>query len=218
MNQPPSELKPSELKKVLQHIDQLIAQAPDDPSRAELQRLRARLDSQEMLDMARDLASSRPRKPEDLVLEFHDPLLPTAVTAVGCVVAAAVCLVAVIDGFQSNVASFAGTEINLWLVAAFAGACTAMFSALSFMRSFSARVDTQGMITRAMGGRWQKLRVGVMPWKDIRSMREREADRILEVHAADNALLEIPMRVVNYPILLQHLENMVRLYGDPPAA
>ncbi len=211
MNQPPSELK-----KLLQHIDQLISQAPDDPSRAELQRLRARLDTQEMLDMARDLASSRPRKAEDLVLEFHDPLLPTTVTAVGCVIAAAVCLVAVIDGFKSNVASFAGTEVNLWLVAAFAGACTAMFSALSFMRSFSVRVDTLGMATRVMGGRWQKLRVGVMPWKDIRSIREREADRILEVHAADNALLEIPMRVVNYPILLQHLENMVRLYGDRP--
>jgi hypothetical protein len=26
------------------------------------------------------------------------------------------------------------------------------------------------------------------------------------------------MRVVNYGILKQHLENMVRLYGDRPAA
>jgi len=212
MNQPPSELQ-----KLLQHIDQLISQAPDDPSRAELQRLRARLDTQEMLDMARELTRSRPGKAEDLVLEFHDPLMPAGVTAVGCVIAAAVCLVAVIDGFQSNVASFAGTEVNLWLVAAFAGACTAMFSALSFVRTFSVRVDTLGMATRSVGSRWQKLRIGVMPWKDIRSMREREADRILEVHAADNAVLEIPMRIVNYPILLQHLENMVRLYGDRPA-
>lgn len=212
MNQPPTQLQ-----KLLQHIDQLISQAPDDSSRAELQRLRARLDTQEMLDMARDLARSRPGKPEDLVLEFHDPLLPAAVTATGCVVAAAVCLVAVIDGFQSNVGTFAGVEFNLWLVAAFAGACTAMFSALSFMRSFSVRVDTLGMATRAMGARWHKLRAGAMPWKDIRSLRERDADRVLEVHAADHALLEIPMRIVNYPILLQHLENMVRLYGDRPA-
>jgi hypothetical protein len=30
-------------------------------------------------------------------------------------------------------------------------------------------------------------------------------------------VFDIPMRVVNYPILRQHLENMVRLYGDRPA-
>jgi len=212
MNQPPTELQ-----KLLQHIDQLISQAPDDPSRAELQRLRARLDTKEMLDMARNLARSRPGKAEDLVLEFHDPLLPTAVTAVGCVIAAAVCLVAVIDGFQSNVATVGGMDVNLWLVAAFAGACTAMFSALSFVRTFSVRVDTLGMATRIMGSRWQKLRVGVMPWKDIRAMHERDDDRILEVRAAENAVLEIPMRIVNYQILREHLENMVRLYGDRPA-
>jgi hypothetical protein len=212
MNQPPSELQ-----KLLQHIDQLISQAPDDPSRAELQRLRARLDTQEMLDMARDLARSRPGKAEDLVLEFHDPLLPAPVTAVGCVVAAAVCLVAVIDGFQSNVATVGGMDVNLWLVAAFAGACTAMFSALSFMRTFSVRADTLGMATRSAGARWHQLRVGAMPWKDIRSMHERAADRILEVHAANNAVFEIPMRIVNYAILREHLENMVRLYGDRPA-
>src|SRR5262245_30139711 len=212
MNQPPTELQ-----KLLQHIDQLISEAPDDPSRAELQRLRARLDTKEMLDMARDLARSRPGKAEDLVLEFHDPLLPTAVTAVGCVIAAAVCLVAVIDGFQSNVATVGGMEVNLWLVAAFAGACAAMFSALSFVRTFSVRVDTLGMATRIMGSRWQKLRVGVMPWKDIRAMHERDDDRILEVRAAENAVLEIPMRIVNYQILREHLENMVRLYGDRPA-
>ena len=212
MNQPPTELQ-----KLLQHIDLLISQAPDDPSRAELQRLRARLDTQEMLDMARELAGSRPKSTDDLVLEFHDPLLPAAVTASACVIAAAVCLVAVINGFKSNVATLAGMEVNLWLVAAFAGACTAMFSALSFMRTFSVRADTLGMATRATGSRWQKLRVGVMPWKDIRSMQERDADGILEVRAANSATFEIPMRIVNYQILRDHLENMVRLYGDQPA-
>ncbi len=72
MNQPTGELQ-----KLLQHIDQLIAQAPDDATRADLQRMRARLDTPEMLDMARDLAGSRPAEPGELVLEFHDPLLPT---------------------------------------------------------------------------------------------------------------------------------------------
>lgn len=210
MNQPPGELQ-----KLLQHIDQLIAQAPDEASRAELQRMRARLDTPEMLDMARDLAGRRPAKPEDLVLEFHDPLLPTVLTAAGCVIATAVCLFAVIDGFKSNTAFFAGAPVNLWIVAAFAGAFSVMFSALSFMRTFSVRVDTLGMTSRISGNRWRQLRVGAMVWKDIRSLRERD-DRVLEVRAAEAHAFEIPMRVVNYGILKQHLDNMVRLYGDRP--
>jgi hypothetical protein len=210
MNQPAGELQ-----KLLQHIDELIAQAPDEASRAELQRMRARLDTPEMLDMARDLAGSKPARPDELVLEFHDPLLPMVLTAGACVVATAVCLFAVIDGFKSQTAFFAGTEVNLWIVAAFAGAFSVLFSALSFMRTFSVRVDTLGMASRVSGSRWRQLRVGAMLWKDIRSLRERQ-DRILEVRAADGAVFEIPMRVANYPILRQHLENMVRLYGDRP--
>ena len=79
---------PGDLQKVLQHIDQLIAQAPDEATRTELQGLRARLNSPEMRDMARELAGSRPANPESLVLEFHDPLLPMVVTATGCSIAA----------------------------------------------------------------------------------------------------------------------------------
>jgi len=209
MNQPTGELQ-----KLLQHIDQLIAQAPDEATRADLQRMRARLDTPEMLDMARDLAGRRPAKPEDLVLEFHDPLLPTVLTAAGCVIATAVCLFAVVDGFKSNTAMVAGSPVNLWVVAAFAGAFSVMFSALSFMRTFSIRFDTHGMASRVSGSRWRQLRVGAMLWKDIRSLRDRVDDHILEVRAADGAVFEIPMRVGNYPILHQHLENMVRLYGD----
>ena len=52
-----------------------------------------------------------------------------------------------------------------------------------------------------------------MAWEDIRSLKERE-DRVLEVHAAGGKVFEIPMKVVNFPILLEHLQNMVRLYGD----
>jgi hypothetical protein len=210
MNQPPGELQ-----KLLQHIDQLIEQASDETSRAELERLKSRLNTPEMVDMARQLATSRRAKPEELVLEFHDPLLPPVLTAAGCVIATAVCLFAVVDGFKSNTAFFAGTPVNLWLVAALAGALSVMFSALSFVRTFSVRVDTLGMASRTSGNRWRSLRVGAMVWKDIRSMRERD-DRVLEVRAADAHLFEIPMRVVNYQILRQHLENMVRLYGDRP--
>ncbi len=124
--------------------------------------MRARLDTPEMLDMARDLAGSRPKKPEDLVLEFHDPLLPTVLTAAGCVIATAVCLFAVIDGFKSNTGFVAGAPVNLWVVAAFAGAFSVMFSALSFMRTFSIRFDTLGMASRVSGSRWRQLRVGAM--------------------------------------------------------
>ena len=106
MNQPPGELQ-----KLLQHIDQLIEQAADADSRAELERLKARLNTPEMLDMARDLAGRRRARPEDLVLEFHDPLLPPVLTAAGCVIATAVCLFAVVDGFKtSNRAQIVSTK------------------------------------------------------------------------------------------------------------
>ncbi len=39
-------------------------------------------------------------------------------------------------------------------------------------------------------------------------------DRVLEVRAASGEVFEIPMRVVNYAILREHLDNMVRLYGE----
>jgi len=210
MNQPPGELQ-----KLMQHIDQLIEQAADETSRAELERLKARLNTPEMLDMARNLAGSRRSKPEELVLEFHDPWLPPMLTATGCVIATAVCLFAVVDGFKSATAFVGGTPVNLWLVAALAGALSVMFSALSFMRTFSVRVDTLGMASRTSGNRWRQLRVGAMVWKDIRSLRERD-DHVLEVRATEARSFEIPMRVVNYGILKQHLENMVRLYGDRP--
>ena len=120
---------PGELQKLMQHIDQLIEQAADETSRAELERLKARLNTPEMLDMARELAGSPRARPEELVLEFHDPLLPPVLTAAGCVIATAVCLFAVVDGFKTNTAFVAGTSVNLWLVAALAGALSVMFSA-----------------------------------------------------------------------------------------
>jgi hypothetical protein len=69
------------------------------------------------------------------------------------------------------------------------------------------------MATRISGSRWRALNVGAMPWKDIRSLRERP-DRVLEVRVASGEVFEIPMRVINYPILREHLDNMVRLYGE----
>ncbi len=53
-----------------------------------------------------------------------------------------------------------------------------------------------------------------MTWKDIRSLHDRQQDRVLEVRAAGGEVFEIPMRLVNFAILREHLENMVRLYGD----
>ena len=104
--------------------------------------------------------------------------------------------------------------MNLWIVAAFAGACSALFTALSFTRSFSVRFDTEGMVSRSSGARWRALRVGAMRWKNIRVAARTRQDGVLEVRAADGEVFEIPMRVVNYAILHQHLDNMVMLYGE----
>jgi hypothetical protein len=138
-------------------------------------------------------------------------------TAAGAVIAAAVCVFAVVEAQKNAVESIFGYEVNLWFAATIAGAWSVAFTALSFMRSFSVRFDIVGMASRISGGRWKELRVGEMLWKDIRSLHERRVDRVLEVRAAGGNVLEIPTRVGNYPVLLQHLENMVRLYGDRPA-
>jgi hypothetical protein len=52
-----------------------------------------------------------------------------------------------------------------------------------------------------------------MPWKSIRSLRERP-DRVLEIRSASGEVFEIPTRVANYPILRGHLDNMILLYGE----
>lgn len=206
----------TEHQKLLEEIERRMAEAPDEAARAELAALRERLNSPVVRNMARDLEKSRPRR-ADLVLEFHDPLLPTLLTAGGCVVATAICLFAVVGGFKSPIASIGSWTFNLWVVASFTGAISVTLSALSFVRNFTVRFDTTGMASRVSGSRWKTLRVGTMAWPEIGSLRERE-DRVLEVRAANGNVFEIPMRVANYGVLKQHLENMVILYGEGPGA
>ncbi len=198
---------------MLQDIDRLLAEAPDDASRRDLERLRDSLNSPQMIEMAREVMN-KPRSPGALVLDFHDPLLPGAVTAAGGVIAAAFCLYAVMLGFDKPAITIGGSMVNLWIVAAFAGALSASFTALSFNRTFTVRFDTEGMLSRTNGSRWRRLYTGAMSWKSIRSLHEREQDRVLEVRAAGGEVFEIPMKVVNYRILREHLDNMVMLYGD----
>ena len=205
--------KPTEHEKLLAELDRALDAAPDEATKTELLALKARLNSPELRDMARQLESTGERRASNLSLDFHDPLLPNLVTAGGCVIAGAICLYCIVDGIQSPGATFAGSSVKLWIVAALSGAFTAMFTALSFMKTFSVRFDTVGMVSRTQGERWRALKVGAMPWPDIRSIHERDG-RVLEVRAANGRVFESPMRVVNYPILQMHLENMVRLYGD----
>lgn len=191
----------------------MLSEAKDDASRDEILRLRNSLNTPEMIEMARAAQKSASQRSSDPVLEFHDPLLPSWLTATGGVIATAICLYAVALGFEAPTVIIGGLPLNPWVAAVFAGAFSLAFTALSLSRAFSIRVDTSGMATRISGNRWSKLHVGAMPWKDIRSLRERP-DRVLEIRAASGELFEIPMRVVNYPILREHLDNMVRLYGE----
>lgn len=207
------EKTPAGHQKSLQDIERLLAEATDETSRRDLERLRDSLNSPQMLEMAREVAK-KPRERGTLVLDFHDPLLPSAVTSAGGVIAAAFCLYAVMLGFDQPAIAVGGSMINLWIVAAFAGALSVFFTALSFMRTFTVRFDTEGMVSRTSSSRWQRLRTGAMSWKDIRRLHEREQDRVLEVRSASGEMFEIPMRVVNYRALRDHLDNMVMLYGE----
>ena len=206
------EKTPSGHQKMLQDIERLLAEAPDEASRRDLERLRDSLNSPQMQAMAREVLS-RPRSTGALVLDFHDPLLPSVVTAAGGVIAAAFCLYAVMLGLEKPSIAIGGSNVNLWILGAFAGAVSAAFTALSFSRTFTVRFDTEGMLWRTQGSRWRRLYTGAMSWKSIRSLHERDKDRVLEVRAANGEVFEIPMRVVNYRALRDHLDNMVMLYG-----
>ncbi len=204
---------PNEREKLLEDIEKLLAEAPDEASRRDLERLRESMNSPQMRDMAQAIENSPPRKASDLVLLFHVPALPMALTASVCVLASALCLYAVMLAWTNPLILIGSRVMNLWLIAAFFGAVTVAFTALSFRRSFFVRIDTDGMTTRAAGRRWQHLRVGGARWKDIRAVTERP-DRVLEIRTAEGAILEVPLKLVNYKVLKHHLDNMVMLYGD----
>lgn len=208
---------PDEHEKLLEDIDKLLAEAPDDATRKDLERLRESMNSPQMVAMARQLGNAPKRAPSELVLMFHVPALPVLLTATVCVFASAFCLYAAMLAFENPAIRLGGRNMNLWLIASFFGAVTVLFTALSFKRSFSVRIDTEGMVTGFTGRRWQHLRVGALRWKEVRSLHERKQDRVLEIRAADGSVLEVPQQLVNYKVLKHHLDNMVMLYGDRPA-
>ncbi len=149
--------------------------------------------------MARELESSPPRGPRSLVLQFHDAAATAGVTAAGCVSRQRDLPVRRHVGLEPSAdRRSAARHVNLWIVAAFAGALTALFTALSFTRSFSVRFDTEGMMSRISGTRWQHLRVARCAGRNIRSLQER--DRIACSKCARPAAKcsRLPMKVVNY--------------------
>ena len=85
---------PTEREKLLADIERMLAEAPDEAGRRDLERLRASLNSPEMVDMARALETAPRRSDSDLVLHFHAPLLPVPLTATGCVLTCAISLYA----------------------------------------------------------------------------------------------------------------------------
>jgi hypothetical protein len=206
--------KPSDRDKLLADIDRMLAETTDEASRKDLKRLRDSLNSPQMRDMAQAVEASPKRKPEELVLLFHAPLFPVPLTAVGCVLATAICLYAAMLAFRNPLILIAGKVMNLWLIAAFFGSLSVLFTALALKRSYFVRIDTDGLAARSAGKRWRHLRTGDLRWKDVRSLVERSKDRVLEIRTADGGSLEVPMKLVNYKVLKNHLDNMVMLYGD----
>jgi len=207
------EKPPPDHQKVLQDLDRMLGEAPDEASREEIRRLRDSLSTPQMIEMARAARQKAPQRNSNPVLEFYDPVLPAVVTGICGVIATAICLYAVVLAFRAPTVFIGQWALNPWIVAVFAGAVSVAFTALSLTRAFSVRFDTSGMASRITGSRWRGLYVGVMPWKDIRALRERP-DRVLEVRAASGEVFEIPMLVANYAALRQHLDNMVLLYGE----
>jgi hypothetical protein len=206
--------KPNERDKSLADIERMLAETTDEASRRDLERLRDSLNSPQMRDMAQAAGTHPKRKPEELVLLFHAAQFPVPLTAAGCVLTSAICLYAALLAFENPLIIISGKVMNLWLIAALFGALSVLFTALSFKRSFLVRIDTEGMTARSQGKRWRHLRAGDLRWKEVRSLKERTKDRVLEIGTANGEPLEVPMKLVNYRVLKHHLDNMVMLYGD----
>lgn len=204
--------QPTEREKLLADIERMLAEAKDEPSRRDLERLRDSLNSPQMVDMARDIETSPRRKASDLVLHFHAPRFPVALTAAGCVLASAICLYAAMLAWSNPLILIGGRVMNLWLIAAFFGSLSVLFTALAVKRSYFVRIDTEGMSARVNGKRWAHLRTGDVRWKDIRALREQ--DGVLEILTASGDVLQVPQKLVNYKVLKHHLDNMAMLYGD----
>ncbi len=207
---------PTEREKLLADIDRMLAEAPDEAGRRDLERLRDSLNSPEMRDMARAIDTAPKRSASELVLHFHAPLFPVPLTATGCVLTTAICLYAAILAWSNPLMLIGGRVMNLWLIAAFFGALSVLFTAMSFKRSYLVRIDTEGMAARSLGKRWAHLRAGDMRWKDMRTLHERAG--VLEVRAAGGEVVDVPMKLVNYKVLKHHLDNMMMLFGERSAA
>jgi hypothetical protein len=74
------EKPPHEHQKVLQDLDRLLNEATDDASRNEIRRLRDSLNTPEMIEMARAAEQHKERRSSNPVLEFHDPMVFTALS------------------------------------------------------------------------------------------------------------------------------------------
>lgn len=199
---------------MLADIERMLAEAPDEAGRRDLERLRASLNSPEMMDMARALETAPRRSDSDLVLHFHAPLLPVPLTATGCVLTCAISLYAAVLAWSNPLLAIGGRIMNLWLVAAFFGALSVWFTALALKRTYLVRFDTEGMAARSQGKRWMHLRTGNLRWKDVRALEERAG--ILEIRGAGGEVIDVPKKLVNYKVLKHHLDNMVMLYGERP--
>jgi len=215
MQKTPNGSEPTQREKRLAEIDRMLAEATDETSRRDLERLRDSLNSPQMIEMSRDIESAPRRAASDLVLHFHAPLFPIPFTAAGCVLASAICLYAAMLAWSNPLIQIGGRVLNLWLIAGFFGALSVLFTALSLKRSYFVRIDTEGMITRAQGKRWAHLRAGDVRWKDVRALHEQGS--VLEVRAANGKVIQVPRKLVNYKVLKHHLDNMVMLFGDRPA-
>jgi hypothetical protein len=203
---------PTEREKLLADIDRMLAEAPDEAGRRDLERLRDSLNSPEMMDMGRAIEAAPRRSDSELVLHFHAPLFPVPLTATGCVLTSAICLYAAILAWSNPLILIGGRVMNLWLIAALFGALSVLFTAMSFKRSYFVRIDTEGMAARSQGKRWAHLRAGVIRWKDLRTLQEHAG--VLEVRGAGGEVVDVPMKLVNYKVLKHHLDNMVMLYGE----
>jgi hypothetical protein len=83
---------------------------------------------------------------------------------------------------------------------------------LGTSKRFVATLTVQEIRAERVGDHWAMLRTGSIRLADVRSMRERLGDRVLEVHGSSGKMIEIPMSVRNYELLNNTLTKMTAWY------
>jgi len=178
--------------------------ASDEASRRHAARMYAELSSPEFVAAARQAAKWQRRR---IVLRFHDYIIPVWWPLSGCILCVFM-LIANVYGVVTGSQPVYTLKYAM-LFATIAAGCYLV----TRLRRFSVISDGFEITCRAIGRRHAHLRTGTIQCKELRDVKERTGDKVLEVYGQSGLALEIPMQVEGYDGLHKLLRNLSGIRG-----